>query len=221
MEYKKVHDFIPFIEDIYLVSEYGDIYLKVKSYNGSYKCTVYDENNQSHSKCITELVKSLKNVSFKEIDKNLVLYDGEFYSRRRIKGDRYKGFKFYKNGHEKRVSLGVHKVVDCCFNNGPLKNDTHHIDRNKFNNHYTNLLNISHAEHLKLHKKDKSDGKYLLKYEEVEVLGVTYYNTSVRDIAKILSISNSTLFYHIKTGEYKGYPVRVKESATTIETVSI
>ena len=75
----------------------------------------------------------------------------------------YKYFKFYKNGHEVRTKYAVHKIVDVCFNNGKLDKDTHHIDFNKLNNHYTNLVSLNHKDHLRYHKKGVN-GKYLLKY---------------------------------------------------------
>ena len=222
MEYRLIHDYIPFIEDIYLVSEYGDIYLKVKSYNGSYKCAVYDKEGKSTHRCVTDIVKSLEGIEFKEVEDCLVQYRYELYSKRRILPDKklYKYFKFYKNGHEVRVKYAVHKIVDVCFNNGKLDKDTHHIDFNKLNNHYTNLVSIKHKDHLKYHKKGVN-GKYLLKYDFIEFKGdinKVYENTSMRDIAKDLNISFNTLKKSIERGYFRNSKIIVKECSTTTET---
>lgn len=60
--------------------------------------------------------------------------------------------RYYANIRGRRVSLAK-KVYLRCHGKGsiPKGYEIHHVDGDKFNNHISNLIVVSHEDHLKLH----------------------------------------------------------------------
>ena len=158
MEFRFISDYLPNIEPIYYLSEYGDIYSKVKSYNGSYKINVHTINGEAIQLSVTKMIKPYLNTSItKRILTDLWIINGEPYVKRYLSpdGGRYIRVMLYLVGHKKRIRYQLHSLVNFIYNSIDLDThhlDTHHLDRNKLNNHYTNLISISRSDHKSLHK---------------------------------------------------------------------
>lgn len=54
----------------------------------------------------------------------------------------------------------MHRLVNLVFNSSPLELDTHHLDGNRLNNHYSNLIGLTKSEHRKLHIDEGIMQKY-------------------------------------------------------------
>ncbi len=154
MEFRFVSDYLPKIELIYYLSEYGDIFSKVKSYNGSYKVNLHTICGNSIQLCVTKMIKPYLNSPItKMILTDLWIINGEPYVRRYLNPDgRYLRCMLYEVGHKHRVRYQVHSLVNFIFNNNSIDLDTHHLDRNKLNNHYSNLVSLTRSDHKSLHK---------------------------------------------------------------------
>ena len=157
MEFRRVHDYMPWIEDIYVLDEYGTLYSRVKSYNGSYKVSLRDKNNKTFAKTVTSLVKPYLNKSTtKQVYQDVWIVEGIPYSKRYITPEHNGYCRVFLKEHKgtkstDRVRYMLHDLVDFVFNGGSLNLTTHHIDRDKTNNHYTNLVSMTRQEHQRLH----------------------------------------------------------------------
>lgn len=155
MEFRFISDYLPEIEPIYYISEYGDIYSKVKSYNGSYKINVHTICGEPIQLRVTKMIKPYLNKNItKRILTDLWVINGVPYVKRYLgpEGGRYIRVMLYLDGHKKRVRYQLHALVNFIFNKGDFNLDTHHLDRNKLNNHYSNLISICRNDHKSLHK---------------------------------------------------------------------
>ena len=60
--------------------------------------------------------------------------------------------RYYANkGRRKRIPLAK-KVYIACHGKIPKGYEIHHVDGDKFNNHISNLIAVSHEDHMKLHR---------------------------------------------------------------------
>lgn len=65
-----------------------------------------------------------------------------------------------KKSESKYKRVYIHHLVAYYFCKGWLtKKEVHHIDKNPLNNHYKNLIWVTHAEHMELHRLLKTDKK--------------------------------------------------------------
>lgn len=158
MIYKNISDKMPWIENMYILSEYGDLYSKIKSYNGSYKLSLRDKNNKPYQITVTSIIKPYLNNSetVELLDRQVVIYKGIPYGIRYNTKERtgYKRVflkaKDFKSSTD-RFRYGLHNLMNYVYNDAPLELSTHHIDRNRDNNHYSNLMSLSRSEHQRLH----------------------------------------------------------------------
>ena len=164
MEFRRISDYIPYIDDSYYLSEYGDVYWRVKSYNGSYKVNLRIDN-KSKQVTITKYIKPFLNTNVtKNIMPDVWIIDGKPYSKRYLTQEHTGYFRIhlYEKDSKIRHRFSVHKLVNLIYSGCSLDLDTHHIDGNKLNNHYSNLIGLTKSEHRKLH----IDQGIMQKYEQ-------------------------------------------------------
>lgn len=63
--------------------------------------------------------------------------------------------KIYKNGRPYFKRMLVHCIMCHTFYGYKTGYDVHHLDENKLNNALSNLVYLTHEEHIRLHHKDK------------------------------------------------------------------
>lgn len=176
MNFKLISDYFPEVTNEYYISEYGDIYRRVRSYSGSYKVNI-QEDGKSKQVAITKLIKEYLNTDITvAILKDVYIIHGVPYAKRYINSSDNGYKRIYLNlGTGGRCRYSIHKLVDVCFNNGDYSLNTHHIDCDKSNNHYTNLESVELSEHLREHKLTKNSKQTLKSFiavhngEEIKV----------------------------------------------------
>lgn len=82
MQFKRISDYIEGIDKTYFLSEYGDLYWRVKSYNGSYKVNLQVEG-KSKQYTITKLIKPYLGLNItQEIMQDIWIIEGIVCSKR-------------------------------------------------------------------------------------------------------------------------------------------
>jgi hypothetical protein len=164
VEFRRVSDYIEGIDENYFLSEYGELYWRVKSYNGSYKVNLHDEEGKPHQVTITKYIKDYigKDIT-QEIIKDVWVIQGVICVKRYLnpeKRNNYIDVRLYYKDSKERFKTSIHRLVNLVFNGYPLSLDTHHKDGNRLNNHYTNLIGMTKSEHRKHHIDDGIMQKY-------------------------------------------------------------
>jgi hypothetical protein len=103
-------------------------------------------------------------------------------------------------GRELKYFGNKHKDNEVC----------HHIDRNKKNNHISNLQLMTESEHTKLHIKEDNlrsikagVTRSVIKKEDIDKIVSLYLNgISQKEIGKMYSVSQSVISNVIKKGRY-------------------
>ena len=175
---KRIKDYIPGFSDIYYINEYGDVYQvmpKEDLKNGSY---VWRCSGVSYSVLVryclhylgrgNETTPQGKSPN-KSLKHKINIYDcGEFlrvvgegkeclfhkkdnvFLANRRKVPQKRGYKYLGTQPDR---YSIHHIVYKCFI-GEIPDDRiiHHIDENKVNNWYKNLVALTREEHIRIHK---------------------------------------------------------------------
>lgn len=101
----------------------------------------------------------------------------------------------------------VHRIVATCYVPNPEGYaENHHKDGDKLNNHADNLMWVSRAQHIELHKKDLSV-KSKLNWEAVKYIR-EHIDDSTNDLAEMFGVSPTaiSLVKHNKTWKKERAP---------------
>ena len=194
LELRCIHDYIKEIPSYYFINEYGNIYREVFP-NKDGKYNFFYPNGKPNKRYRLKNVESLDFV---------INYQGKILIPYYPVIDKRDGRPLLRCSKRNKIE-GIHRIVGLIYCGIDIyKYDVHHKDKNKLNNHYTNLESRDHIEHLKHHHKD---GVEVRKYKsfKYEIEGREFiWDKPLKDFTRKYSLSYKSLHAMLKKYRDRG-----------------